>query len=526
VTTVTIPEVNNKTEKMVLPGAEWPTLLAEVRRLAPEAFDSNGQVLNLQCGKWSVPGNGKHYSSAVDGCELGRFPMITEEVARQAVHHAAREFNEWSFVDLDERKRRVRACLDELSQHQELLARVLVWEIGKPLAQARVSVERCISGVEWYLDNIEGMLGSRRPLGLISNIASWNYPMSVLMHAVLVQVLCGNSVIAKTPTDGGLYALTLAFAIARRAGLPVSLVSGSGGQLSEQLVRNDDVACLAFVGGKTNGRNIAANLYDRGKRYMLEMEGVNAYGVWDFSDWDNLASQIKKGFEYGKQRCTAYARFVVQRSLFPQFLSMYLPIMESVKFGHPLLVNSGETEAPRVDFGPLINSKKIEELRVMYSEAVGMGAIPLFEGKFDESRFFPEQDISAYIPPMSLMNVPRNCALYHNEPFGPIDSIIVVDRVEELIAEMNVSNGCLVSSIACDEPNSAKQIASELRAFKVGINKVRSRGDRDEVFGGIGQSWKGCFVGGKYLVESVTEGEPDEKLYGRFEDYTLMPEVR
>src|SRR5580698_9372677 len=124
---------------------------------------------------------------------------------------------------------------------------MLMWEIGKPYAQALTDIERCISGVEWYVANIESMLGKRKPLGLISNIASWNYPMSVLMHAVLIQILAGNGAIAKTPSDGGLFTLTLSFAIARRAGLPVSLVSGSGGQLSEALVRNDDVACLSFV---------------------------------------------------------------------------------------------------------------------------------------------------------------------------------------------------------------------------------------------------------------------------------------
>ena len=91
---------------------------------------------------------------------------------------------------------------------------------------------------------------------------------------------------------------------------------------------------------------------------------------------------------------------------------------------------------------------------------------------------------------------------------------------------MNVSNGSLVASIACDDEPTAKHIAADLRAFKVGINKVRSRGDKEEVFGGIGQSWKGCFVGGKYLVQSVTQGAPDEKLYGRFMDNTLLPEVR
>ena len=89
---------------------------------------------------------------------------------------------------------------------------------------------------------------------------------------------------------------------------------------------------------------------------------------------------------------------------------------------------------------------------------------------------------------------------------------------------MNVSNGCLVSSIASDDPAIAKRVASELRAFKVGVNTVRSRGDREEVFGGIGQSWKGCFVGGKYLVLAVTQGAPDEKLYGNFPTYSQLPE--
>lgn len=518
--------MDTNTNKQILAGANWAELLTQVKSAASEAFDNDGHVLNLKCGEWGFPGHGKHYSSPIDGCELGRYPMINEEAAKAAVHFADREFHEWSFIDLDERKRRVTKCLDDLRQHQELIARLLVWEIGKPLAQSRVSVERCIEGVEWYVENIEKMLGKREPLGVISNIASWNYPMSVLMHAVLVQVLCGNTVVAKTPSDGGLFSLTLSMCLARRAGLPVSLVSGSGGQLSEALVRNDDIACLSFVGGKTNGRDIAASLYDKGKRYMLEMEGVNAYGIWNFSDWNSLAAQLKKGFEYGKQRCTAYARFVVQRDLFPQFLAMYLPVLNSLKFGHPLLVNGPNEQAPALDFGPLINSKKIEELRVMYSEARGMGAVSLYEGEFDENRFFSDQDISAYLPPIALLNVPKNCKLYHNEPFGPIDSIVVVDRIEELIAEMNVSNGALVSSIACDDLNTAQEIAGDLRAFKVGINKVRSRGDKEEVFGGIGQSWKGCFVGGKYLVEAVTQGEPGQKLFGRFIDTTVLPEQR
>ncbi len=418
------------------------------------------------------------------------------------------------------------AAVALLVEHRELIAKLLMWEIGKPYAQSLQSVDRCTSGVTWYLSAIGPMMQGRTPIGLVSNIASWNYPLSVLVHAVLVQALAGNAVISKTPSDGGLLALTVSMALLRRAGLPVSLLSGSGGQLSSSLVTHPAIACVAFVGGKSSGRGIAASLLDKKKRYMLEMEGVNAFGVWDYSDWDKLGSQLKKGFEYAKQRCTAYTRIVVQRSLFPRFLEMYLPVLASIRIGNPVLVDAPDAPLPTLDFGPVINAAKVEELDTVVNQAISGGAVRLYERKLPLEAFLPNQDVSAYYAPTALLGVPRSATLYHSEPFGPVDSIVVVDRIEELIAEMNVSNGALVGSLACDDAKLAAQTARELRAFKVGFNTVRSRGDRDEVFGGMGQSWQGCFVGGKYLVEAVTNGPPGAPLYGNFEGTTILPEKR
>lgn len=510
----------------LLAGADWPTLLAACRAAAPEAFAADGQPLNLMEGEWGYPGRRKPYLSPVDGTSLGGYPMLELDAGLRAVRAAAAGAPAWAALPLAERARRVADGLAGLRAHRDLLVRLLVWEIGKTVASAGADVDRCVGGVEWYLGEAEGMLAGRRPLGLVSNIASWNYPMSVLFHAALVQALAGNAVVSKTPSGGGLFALTLAHAVARRSGLPLSLVSGSGGRLSDALVRNEAVDCLAFVGGKTNGRDVAANLYDRDKRYMLEMEGVNAYGVWDFSDWAGLSRQIAAGYEYGKQRCTAYVRFVVQRALFPRFLEAYLRVVGGLRVGHPLLVDGPADPPPELDFGPQISPTKVEELNVLVSEAVGAGAVPLFRGELDPARFFPDQDTSAYFAPVALLGVPRNCRLYHHEPFGPVDTIVLVDRVEELVAEMNVSNGALVASIATDDPAAGAAIAGELRAFKVGVNRMRSRGDRAEAFGGVGQSWKGCFVGGEHLVRAVTVGPAGERLCGNFPDYSLMPDAR
>lgn len=510
-------------KKHILEKGRWENLMYQVKGSFTEAFSPEGHLKNLIDGKWQNEGNLKPFNSSIDGTLLGHYPMLKAAEGKKAVEYCAKEFQSWNKVDLDKRKELVSKTIDEIDEQKELLAYLLVWEIGKPYLQALDGVNRCVSGVRWYVEHIEEMLGNRSPLGVISNIASWNYPLSVLVHACLVQVLSGNTVIAKTPSDGGLWSLTVCFAIAKRNGLPVSLISGSGGVLSEALVTHDAVDCLSYVGGKSNGRMIASALFNQNKRYMLEMEGINTYGIWNFSDWTLLAKQLKSGFKYGKQRCTAYVRMVVQRTLFPHFLDMYLPLLKSLTYGNPLLVGENEEVPPNYDFGPLINARKVSDLNVMFNDAIGKGAVAIHQGQLDESNFLPHQDTSAYFAPAALLNLPKNALLYHNEPFGPLDSIILVDSKEELITEMNVSNGALVSSVACDDPTESQEIAMQLRGFKVGINQSKSRGDNEATFGGIGESWKGCFVGGKYLVQAVTNSASGEQLYGNFPEYTLLP---
>ena len=510
--------------KIISPQVEFATLLAQVKQAAPEIFTPEGGFLNLMEGRWQEPGNPRKFHSAVDGTLLGSLPMLDSPTALRAVLAAKQEAPAWAATAHDERRARVQAALEALRPHVELIGKLLMWEIGKTYKMGFTDIDRAVEGVQWYVDNIDQLLGSRTPLGLVSNIASWNYPMSVLLHAVLVQALCGNSVIAKTPTDGGFISLSLAFALVRRAGVPVTLVSGAGGELSDVLVKHAAIDCLSFVGGRKNARNIADALSTTDKRYMLEMEGVNAYGIWDYSDWNTLADQLKKGYDYGKQRCTAYVRFVVERRLFPQFLETYWDAVRNLKVGNPTLVDNADDKLPDLAFGPVINAAQAQDLDRLYQDALKTGATPLLNGRLDDSLFLPGQDRSAYVAPRALVNLPRQSELYFKEPFGPIDSIVLVDRIDELVGEMNISNGALVAAIASDDEALARRTAREIRSFKVGINKLRSRGDREEVFGGLGESWKGAFVGGKLLVEAVTNGPAGQPILGNYPDATLLPE--
>lgn len=110
---------------------------------------------------------------------------------------------------------------------------------------------------------------------------------------------------------------------------------------------------------------------------------------------------------------------------------------------------------------------------------------------------------------------------HHSEPFGPVDSIVIVDTESELLAAMNVSNGSLVASIATDDPDFAARLRPDVQSFKFGINAPRSRGDREEVFGGKGASWRGAFVGGDLLIDAFTDG--DRPLFGNFPNGSQYP---
>lgn len=75
-----------------------------------------------------------------------------------------------------------------------------------------------------------------------------------------------------------------------------------------------------------------------------------------------------------------------------------------------------------------------------------------------------------------------------------------------------------VASVASDDLRFAHHLTEELLAFKTGVNVPRSRGDREEVFGGKGRSWRGAFVGGDLLVDAVTQpaGRGSTVAYGNF----------
>lgn len=181
-------------------------------------------------------------------------------------------------------------------------------------------------------------------------------------------------------------------------------------------------------------------------------------------------------------------------------------MVRTLRLGHPLAVEKRDDPHPRLDFGPVINAAKAKELNDQVAEAIDRGAVPLHRGRPADARFLPGQDNSAYVQPVTLLGPPPSSPLHHAEPFGPVDTIVLVDAEVELLAAMNASNGALVATLSTDGRATYDRLAPQIRAFKVGHGTPRSRGDRDELFGGCGASWRGAFVGGELLMRAMTRG--------------------
>jgi hypothetical protein len=375
------------------PGTEWRTVYGRARSVAPEAFGDNGP-LSYWGGRWRSEGLPEAATSPVDGSAVTGPPRLDTESAHRAVRDSFHEHRTWAVSSLAERKVRVSAVVEDLAAHSELLALLLVWETGKTWASASSEVDGCIGEVRWQVREADRLVAGRTPSrGPVGNVLCGDQPMGVLIHAMLVEALAGNAAIAAA--EVGVNCLTLATALAGRHGLPFTLVSGA-----------EPVAVL------DNSQLISRRLVLR-----------NRSDCWGIGEPGDL-TRVAESFEDGLFR----SRYVVCRSLLDEFLAGYLPVVGERTFGHPLAVESPEDPLPAHRFGALINDRRAKELLDAVAEAIGGGGVELYRGLMGDGKFIPGQDTSAYSVPVSILGPPIPLG-------GPVDTIVVVDTHEELLAE-------------------------------------------------------------------------------------------
>jgi glyceraldehyde-3-phosphate dehydrogenase (NADP+) len=384
---------------------------------------------------------------------LGREPLLGPREVDLAIEAAERAYRggegEWPSLHVEARMAATLDFASAVEKRAEDVARLLMWEIGKPAKSARDEVSRSVEYIRETvkelaalraadLEVLRGLAGGvphvarthRRPIGVVLAVAPFNYPVNEFLTTIVPALLMGNVVLAKTPRFGVL-ANTVLFDAFREA-FPrgvVSVLPGEGRAILPALMgaTRTDVAgnptgvvqALAFIGSEG-----AANAILRAHPAPITLHKVlglgakNAAIVLPDADLSRAVPAIVKGaLGFNGQRCTAEKIVFVHRSLFDRFVEDLAARVAALPLGMPW--------TPGVGVTPLPEEHKLDAMRALLDDATAQGATIRNEGG--------GRGALSLMRPAVVAEVKPGMRLHHEEQFGPIVPVAAFDDVEEVL---------------------------------------------------------------------------------------------
>jgi len=408
-------------------------------------------------------------TSPYDGAEICELPFDEGDALERKVAFAYAAQDVWSRVPLDERIARVRGGMNYFRDNAESIAEDVTRQMGKPLAQARGEVATLLDRADHMLslapdalapDVLDGPGFVRRiehvPLGVVLDIAAWNYPLIIAVNVIVPALVAGNSVLlkhsAKTPLCGRAY--TDAFASIEPAGLVQDVILTH--DATSALIADRRIAHVSFTGSTDGGRNIyaaaAARLMDAG----LELGGKDPAYVAADADLETAVESIVDGACYNAgQSCCAVERVYVHESVHDDFIERARSIMEQYRLGNPLDED--------VTMGPLASAAVHLALEGHVRDATRRGARVLLGGGAMYGSLF-------WLPTL-LVDVPNDALVMQEESFGPLLPVMRVADDEEALRAMDETRYGLTASVWTTDTTRAERMARELDAGTIFQNR-------------------------------------------------------
>ncbi len=426
--------------------------------------------------------------SPYDGRDLGEVVLATRVQADQAVQCARAAFEDYGQAPSYQRSSWLIEASARLEDQAEVFARLLAEEVGKPIRAARAEVERAamtlrLSGEEarrlqgevLAVDATPAGLGKRgmtivEPVGVISCIVPFNYPLNLLAHKVGPALAAGNTVVIK-PSPKAVLCVSRLVELLESVGFPPGTVNliACDPEVAELLVTHSEVSAVSFTGSASVGRAI---LKQAGlKRVVLEL-GSNAGNVVARSaDLDLAAAACAAGgFVYAGQSCISVQRVYVQRSVMVDFAERLTTRAAALRLGDPL---DDET-----DVGPLIDEASAARVDGWVAEAVSGGARILC-GSTRKGNMFAPTVVTDVSPQMKIV-----C----EEVFGPVVSLLPYDDLSQALAAVNQSRYGLHAGVFTRDLEEATQAVKDLRVGGVVINDSSTFRSDLMPYGGVRES--------------------------------------
>jgi acyl-CoA reductase-like NAD-dependent aldehyde dehydrogenase len=422
----------------------------------------------------------------------------------RAIAAAAAGFEETRLLPAHRRAEILRRVRGEVEARRAEFVDTIVAEAGKPRRYADAEVERSLTTLRLASEEATRFEGEvvpvdieprgegafcavrRFPVGPVTAITPFNFPLNLALHKVAPALAAGNPVILKPSPRTPLTADLLARAV-ESSGWPrraFSLVHADP-DVARPLWTDDRIKCVSFTGSDTVGWKIKEEAARR--KVILELGGNAAAIVCEDADVEKAARKLATAaFAYGGQVCIKAQRLFVARPLYEPFVSAFLAAARKIEPGDP--------SDDSTTLGPMIDSDNAVRVESWVEEAKAAGA----------NLLLPLRREGAKLWPVLAADVPRGAKLREREVFGPVATVEAFDRFEDALAMANDSAYGLQASVFTRDIASAMKAFERLEVGAVIVNEAPTMRIDNFPYGGTKASGFGR-EGVRYAIEEMTE---------------------
>lgn len=456
-------------------------------------------------------------SSVFDVTDPGKFPNAGSKIAEvssfdakdydKAIEAASAAFKLFRNTTARERATLLLNMYNLMIENQEDLAKLIVYENGKPYADAFGEVAYAASFFQWFSEEAAHTTGDiipsanagtrilaiRQPIGVCGIITPWNFPAAMITRKMAAATSVGCTTVIKPASETPLTALALAYLL-EKAGFPKGVVnvlaSSNSVEAGKTLCENPLVKKVSFTGSTGVGKILMKQSSSTLKKCSFELGGNAPFIVFDDVDVDlAVAGAMVSKFRSSGQTCICANRIFVHESIYDEFAEK---LVETLK--NTTILGYGLDK--KTTHGPVIHERSLAKVQDHIKDATSKGAKLLLGGS-------ARPDLGGYYHDLTVLGyVTKDMKIFNDETFGPVCPLIKFSTEEEVLDMANDTAVGLSGYFYTNDINRVFRVGEALEVGMIGVN-TGAISEASLPFGGVKESGFGR-EGSKFGVEDYT----------------------